>query len=81
MLVLTHIITDIAYLCVFSITTYTHILPDLHFSKLRSKTIQLIFIRYFGTESYKLLDQKTSIVYSGQNMDFDERPTNLIVEL
>jgi len=41
----------------------------------------LTFIGYFGIESYKLLDQETDAVYSGQNMCFDEGPSNLTVEL
>jgi len=72
---------DVAHLHVFGVTTYIYIFPDLHLSKLGPRATHLVFIRHFGVRNYKLLDQETESMYSGQNIHFEKGTANLIVEL
>jgi len=68
---------NVAHLCVFGVTAYTHISSDLHLLKLGPRATQLTLIGYFGAGSYKLLDQETDSMYSERNVCFEEVTANL----
>jgi len=63
---------------VFGITTYAYIFSNLYLLKFGLKVTYLIFIGYFNTRTYKLLNKKINIVYSKQNIWFEKKEANLV---
>ena len=68
---------DVSYLRPFGTTAYKHVLLDLNLSKLLPRSVKVSLLGYFGQEGYKLLDQKTGVVFKSRDIIFKESITHL----